>query len=424
MSRSQVMKIRTGRLGAFCVSYFLSGFAHGTSQQMCLAPEFQAIAKAEEVHARGQFESARKQFLTLTGSEIQSISARAAYRLAEIQESLLTRSRSSEIDFQQLLGEYQKVRSVYLDVTTHGDMFWSRRAAYRLITLIDETLLSLQDLVWARNAELSLSPFKFLFRHTLADKALQKELVALEKERAMLEETLLSKLKVGSSDPPLATAILDRQRIAISLRFAEDIVPPWNNLDLSGVITKQGRHFYLIEKNTLRKLNRKDAISGMRLALLRPEDPLPFAFSLASLVDEKEALPVQIISFALGSPHEAIRLAGLYAAQKAPAHELTHQLLSLWPKDSRQHLAPFATAQELLYGHRERVLLALSTHFALGRGSTLRILEWASLPEAEKAWLLQFRKDKNSAAYAEILLQNPSAVVKIRTQNAMRAWHS
>lgn len=387
---------------------------------MCLLPGFKAITQAEDLHSRGLFDSARKQFLALTKGQPASIAARAAYRLAEIQE---TGSADG----------IQKARSAYLDVIGYGDKFWARRAAYRFLLLCHPSKglqpAGLQPAALHPEAHTSIAPFSILFRQVIRNKSLETHMFAFEKERAMLEQSLITHLKHDESDAPLLAEILESQRNGMSLQVGETVVPPWDQADLSGVIVKQSDRYYVINKNTLSPLKRKDAVSGMRLALLKREDPLPFAFALALLVDEREPLPVEIISSSLSSSNEVILLSGLYAAQKAPSHALTQKLLSLWEhaagtSQRERSLHRRRPWQSSLYEPQQRILLALASHFALGRESTQKILASGTLPEAEKAWLLQFRKDKNSTAYAQALLQHPNELVKMRTQNALRAWHS
>ncbi len=398
--------------------------AQHDSDAMCLVrqPDALALAKAEHAQQYGRYNDARHSFEKLATSKVSAIAARAAFRIAEIDEELRWASDASSADILSLLQTAHDIRIFFLNVTKADDAFWSRRAAYRILCLVDDLIGRLQDFVSSAPHRLALSPFSVLFAHTLMDASFNKTLEELLNERRALEESLLHKL-TPSADFALYTALKARLSEGMSPYFDQVLTPPWDNALPAGLIVKRDFGYYrLSEAGALQSLTRPRSIALMREALKQPQEPITFAFALAQLIDEKQAIPASIVISALQSNHSCVRLAALYAAQKSPSHEFTPWLLKLWPHGHTAVL--FSSAQRLLFGERERVLLALSTHFALGRRSTQLILASHSLPDEEKAWLLQFRRDKHSVVYADAFLRHQNKLVKRRTTEAIEAWNS
>jgi hypothetical protein len=402
-----------------------SRWAAGESGICPVEPGFAILQKAEHEQSRGNTDFARQQFLRLVDSKTPEVAARAAYRLAEIEEDALWSIQTTSLGLKSCIDHVRNVRSAFLKVTEFGDAFWSRRAAYRVLTLMDDAMLRFQSLSTSKTFKTSVSPFSILFSHVFTSDRLNAQISALENERRFLEGRLRAKFRL-SDDPALFHALWARGEEGTSPFLGEWVTPPWNGLLPVGVVIKQGTSYYRLNQDSqLTVMPRALAILSIRQALNNFENPLHFAFALAQAVDEQQAVAPALIKAALQSRDPSIKLAGLYAAQKSPSHELTAQLLALWPSnDQATHTGVlFGTAQQLLFGETERLLLALSTHFALGRDSTKKILE-SALPIEEKAWLLQFRRDKTSIVYAESFLQKGNKVVKTRTQEAMRAWRS
>lgn len=365
---------------------------------MCFADreELSALASAEKAQSRGDFVDALQRFRALAASAPAYISARAAFRIAEIEEELMW-SQNHGHDLRDFLKNVRSVRNAFLNVTKSNDAFWSRRAAYRVMLLMDDVLERLPKFALSQQTQFAVSPFDVVFSHHLSYPALNRIASEIESERDVLEQTLLAGLKDRSVDGPLYAALQSRAHEGTSPYFGDFISPPWDNNIPQGTIIRKAECYYRIEKDErVTPVTRVHALLAMREALKHFEAPIPFAFALAQLADEKQTLSEDLIVAGLQSPDESIRLAALYAAQKSPSHGTTSWLLALLPKRSASAL--FATAQRTLFGEKERLVLALASHFALGRHSKVQILASGLLRGEEKAWLEHYVKTRNEAA--------------------------
>lgn len=348
--------------------------------------------------------------------------AEVRYRLAELSERRAPPSpscgplgleRVALVEGARARTRLETLTARYRAVLETGDRFWARRAAFRIAVLSEEFLrMSLALPPGLRAAPLPV-PFSVPSESTAT--ILEPAFAApWRAEVAAVYRDVMASIDERAPDPPLLELARARARMLADLPAWEDerIHNPWRAAETPGLVRFGRRHERRTAAGTWVMMAPAEGAAALSAQLQQPLGTVEHAYALVGLAVEGRAPPsASHILAALAHDAPQVRLAGLVAAEHAPAPELLDALVEVYAASvaegaSRGLPEPFATLQGALFGPRERALRALRALATKDRAAAAAVLEEPRLPARDRAWIVAELGDERLGAALQGLLRD------------------
>lgn len=371
----------------------------------------QRLARARALLLSGRFDESlhvladvRNQADALPPTEQRRVLGEARFREAEIEEARqrppapcdpLGLERLAVHEGRRAQARMEALTSRYRAVVKVGDLFWARRAAFRLATLSDDFYrVAAASAGNARGLNLP-SPFALSVADT-------REILgpmftgAWRAEISRLYAELLT--SVEAREPDAVLLDLARARASafarLELPAGERLHNPWLSEERPGLVRFNRRHERKTEGGAWAIIPPAAGAAAMAAQLALPLGSVGHAYALSGLADEGRAPPpIEAVRAALEHPEPRVRLAGLHAAERSPSPVLLEVLVRI--AENAEGAArgagagpAFDTLQATLFGERERAVLALRALAAKDRDAAEKIVTDGRIPVRERAWLV------------------------------------